>query len=657
MSVSPLLPDVGVIAIVPDVWGDVWMPRQQVLTRLARYFHVAWMDPPMEWREIIVRRTLDSAELNVSVSPIPGFYIVRPGRLLPHVHRPRFVGNALARLRVRQAEMTLRRAGAKRIILYLWRPEYSYAMDYVKADATCYHIDDEYSFSTKEIPISDEEAALIRRADDVIIHSPGLWEKKSHLAARPTFIPNGVNYASYATPVAEPADLKHIPHPRVGYIGVIKSFLNMPLLAEVARRNPEWSFVMVGPARKLGPDTDAFSELSRLPNVFLLGGRHVSTLPAYAQHLDVGIMPYDLDGYTHYIYPLKLHEYLAAGLPVVGTPIRTLADFSGVISLAGSADEWCAAIKRALGPATRAPDAVDARRKVAAAHDWKRITHRIALVLANAIGPNAAGIVAAAGDGDSASVDKERQGRSPVNSLRSHIPSRLKRPVRRMLNAVDTAMRMRALDRAVKTLRRHLNDGVLPAGFAEHICHAWGNRAFAADASYVAEVAQRAFSGTGPFLECGSGVTTLVCGIIATHRGIRLTALEQDHDWYLYMRGILDRFAVTNVDLTYAPLRPYDDYVWYDTDGASLPASFSHVFCDGPAVYAPDWVDPYEHNWRVGLVPQLQTRGVRIGEIVLDDADDPRCENSANRWRTLGVETRILSSKTGAFGIAKSLSP
>src|SRR6185503_8482855 len=115
-------------------------------------------------------------------------------------------------------------------------------------------------------------------------------------------------------------------------------------------------FVLVGPCRNVRPDV--LAELNARANVHLLGNKPVSTLSHYAQHMDVNIMPYVQDGYTKFIYPLKLHEYLASGRPAVATPIRSLHEFAGVVALADTAAEWDAALTRALGPEARDPRAV-----------------------------------------------------------------------------------------------------------------------------------------------------------------------------------------------------------------------------------------------------------------------------------------------------------
>lgn len=385
-SDAPLVPDVGVVALVPDTWGGPWQPRHHILIRLAKVFPVVWVNPAPYWRSLLPGAPADDWGFDFDGATPPGFRIYTPEAWLPEVFRPPTVARWMRRERLRRARRLLQRQGCRKTILYLWRPEYARALDLVEHDLSCYHIDDEYTFSPVEQPLSTLEAALIQRVDQVFIHSQGLLDKKGHLNPHTRYVPNGVDYRSYSTPHPEPDDLAKIARPRIGYVGLIKPQLDLGLIEVLAGRHPTWSFVLVGPPPDKEPLVTRVRTLGAMPNVHLLGPKPVSALPAYAQHLDVCLLCYAMDDYTKYIYPMKLHEYLATGRPVVGAPIRSLQAFDDVVTLARTPAEWSAAIAAALEHEARSPSRVAARRAVAQEHDWERIVREISGTMAERLG-------------------------------------------------------------------------------------------------------------------------------------------------------------------------------------------------------------------------------------------------------------------------------
>jgi len=382
-AAAPLAPEVGVIALVPNRWSDQWQPRHHVLSRLARYFRVIWVNPAPGWRDVVrhpreYRSAVDE--------PVPGFSVHSPDRWLPEVHRPHLVAEVSFRLRLQGARRALERAGCTHIILYIWHPRFANALSAVDHDLSCYHIDDEYTFSPVEQPIPADEMRLLTRCDEVFIHSPGLMAKKGMINPHTTCVPNGVDYDAFAQPAPIPPELAAIPHPRIGYTGWLKQQLDWPLLIALAERHPEWSFVLVGGQKNEAETESPIAELSKLPNVHLLGPRATAALAAYPQHFDVCLMPYRLDDYTKYIYPLKLHEYLATGRPTVGAPIQSLQHFASVVALPSTVDEWSCAITQALRPEERSPERCAARQRQAREHDWSVLVGRIARVMAAGVG-------------------------------------------------------------------------------------------------------------------------------------------------------------------------------------------------------------------------------------------------------------------------------
>ena len=343
---QPLLPSIGVVALVADPWDSSWRRRHHVLTRLARYFHVVWVNPAADWHDLFHIPT-EHVSYNTDVTPPPGFTVCDPV-WLPCLYRPKWLARHVFDTRLKLARRMLVSRGCQKIILYICRPGFAPALNSVTLDLSCYHIDDEYSFSPVEVPPDPVETSLIANVNQVFIHSPGLMEKKGAINAQTAFIPNGVDFAAYVKPVPEPKDLSVIPHPRILYTGYIKKQLDWSLIRELTRRRGEWSFVFVGP---LSPHPEIMSvvqEISSYPNVHFLGAKSTSTLAGYPQHVDACILPYCVDAYTNNIYPLKLHEYLASGKPVVSVPIRSIRDFTKVVALASGVDEWSNALARTL---------------------------------------------------------------------------------------------------------------------------------------------------------------------------------------------------------------------------------------------------------------------------------------------------------------------
>jgi glycosyltransferase involved in cell wall biosynthesis len=374
---APQMPDIGVLALVPDAWGSWWQPRHHILTRLARYFQVIWVNPASEWRSMFLKSEVQNAN---------GSATVYDTAWLPRLYKPAWLGSHIFNARLMCARNLLISRGCRKVILYIWRPEFGPVLDSIRSDLSCYHIDDEYSFSDNDLKLDVVEKALITKVDQVFIHSLGLMERKGYLNCYTTFTPNGVNFADYATPAPEPEDLSAIPRPRIGYTGYIKKQLDWPLILDLTRQHREWSFVFVGPRSPHPEIIPALEELSRERNVHFLDAKSVQQLAAYPQHFDACIMPYRVDAYTNNIYPMKLHECLASGRPVISSPIRSVRDFSGVVTSANGPDEWSRAISDALGERANCSDRVAERQNIARGFDWDKVVYLIAQTFCERLG-------------------------------------------------------------------------------------------------------------------------------------------------------------------------------------------------------------------------------------------------------------------------------
>ncbi len=356
------------------------MPRHQILSRLARHFPIVWVERPAGWRDYWLPNGKRFLQRDRWQYPLDNLAVLTTGWRRPLVFRPPWLMRQTWRSRLRLAQKCLQQQGARRLALYLWRDEEAPAVDCIPHDFSCYHIDDNYSFSDTEVANAPIEVALLHRVDQVIVHSPALQAKKGGINPRTELIPNGADCKLFATPAPEPADLRNVPHPRIGYVGVIKKQLDLALLVRLARSRSDWKFVLVGPVGNMAGKETMLAELKAQPNVIFLGGKPANELPAYVQHLDVCLMCYELNDYTKYIYPLKLNEYLAAGKPAVSSPIETVRSYSDVVTLAQTDAEWITGIEKGLSPSAESSALVEARQCRASENDWDLIVERIARI-------------------------------------------------------------------------------------------------------------------------------------------------------------------------------------------------------------------------------------------------------------------------------------
>jgi glycosyltransferase involved in cell wall biosynthesis len=360
------------------------MDRHHLLSRLAGYFHVLWMTQP-GWRECL-SELFSGGKNSLADAPKPeGLQVYESGVWLAKLGRPEWLARFTARRRLQHAVDLLRAQGCTKLVLYICRPEFGDALELVPHDFSIYYVSDEYSFTADEVAVSPVERGVLQSVDQVFLTSPALMEKRGSFNRNTHFVPMGVDYQKFATPVPEPEDLRNIPHPRIGYVGHLKRMLDWPLLIELSAAHPEWSFVFVGPKGPHPEIETAIRQLSSLPNVHFLGGKPTECLGAYPQHFDVSIMPYHLDDYTKYVYPLKMHEYLASGKPVVSSSIRSVEDFRHVVTIAGR-EGWSQAIEQALSPEENTPRRCAERQRAARDYDWDPLVEKIARTIVDHLG-------------------------------------------------------------------------------------------------------------------------------------------------------------------------------------------------------------------------------------------------------------------------------
>ncbi len=279
-------------------------------------------------------------------------------------------------LLINQIKLALKRVQKGPSQIWSFTPDIAYALGHFKEEKVVYYcVDDHAAFSgydTQQV-LQDEEE-LSRKADLVVTTSMALQKSKSSWNPNTIMVPHGVDYDHFSRAVQEnlpcPPDIAAIAEPRLGFFGLIRDWVDMELIAAIAQKRPDWSFVIIG-------DADSSVNLNvykSIPNMHFLGRRPYSALPAYCRYLDVGLIPFKVNTLTHAVNPIKLREYLAAGLPVVSSPMPEVKMYASLVEIAATHEQFEKAIEKCL--ANDESDKLALSRAVAK-ETWKQKTERV----------------------------------------------------------------------------------------------------------------------------------------------------------------------------------------------------------------------------------------------------------------------------------------
>jgi glycosyltransferase involved in cell wall biosynthesis len=232
------------------------------------------------------------------------------------------------------------------------------------------------------------EERLIAQSDLVIASAEALYTSKRHLNPKTYLVPHGVDGEHFAQARRETTEiapeLKGLLSPIIGFWGLIHEWIDLDLLQLVATRHPEWSVVLVG---KVGVDCSA---LRRMPNVHFVGTRSYESLPGFARGFTAAMLPFKINRLTDSVNPIKLREYLAAGLPVVSTALPEVLQFSGVVRIGATPEEFV----RELEIAVRDTGDAAARRRMEAVREdtWLARVEHISTLVEKADGRRSPGL-------------------------------------------------------------------------------------------------------------------------------------------------------------------------------------------------------------------------------------------------------------------------
>jgi UDP-galactopyranose mutase len=193
------------------------------------------------------------------------------------------------------------------------------------------------------------EAELLSSADLVFTGGYSLYTAKRHQHPHVCAFPSSVDtehFRQARKATDDPADQASIPHPRLGFYGVIDERMDLDLLSAIADARPDWHLVLIGPITKIDP-----AVLPQRDNIHYLGGKPYNDLPVYLAGWDVALLPFACNESTRFISPTKTPEYLAGGKPVVSTPIHDVVHpygQQGLVVIGETASDFVAAIQTLL---------------------------------------------------------------------------------------------------------------------------------------------------------------------------------------------------------------------------------------------------------------------------------------------------------------------
>lgn len=317
-------------------WGFVFQRPQHLMSRFAQTGRVIY------WEEPVFEET--EPRLRTSVCPSTGVKIITP--VLPCGSDHEHVVEA-------QKELLRDMLQQEQLINYVawyYTPMAGEFTTDLKPAVTVYDCMDELSaFAGAPAKMRDNERALFQRADLIFTGGASLFQTKQHAHESVHLFPSSIDFTHFAkarSVKVDPEDQKQIPHPRLGYAGVIDERMDLELIRQLSKAKPNWQIVMLGPVVKI--DTNS---LPQAANIHYLGMKQYVDLPKYLSGWDVALLPFALNESTRYISPTKTPEYLAAGLPVVSSPIQDVVQpygELGFVQIANGASEFIEKIENLL---------------------------------------------------------------------------------------------------------------------------------------------------------------------------------------------------------------------------------------------------------------------------------------------------------------------
>jgi glycosyltransferase involved in cell wall biosynthesis len=317
-------------------WNFVYQRPQHLLSRFATRFNVFFVEEPY----------YDAAgEANLSFAlQDEDLWVVTP-------HLPAGTNEEDAnRLQKRMLDKFLKNCKSTDLLFWYYTPMALKFSAHYNPSVVVYDCMDELSlFKNAPAELKELEHKLMTKADIVFTGGHSLYKAKKHLHPNIFPFPSSIDkkhFEQARVNTYQPVDQQNIKGVKLGFYGVIDERFDIELLRGMAEARPDWNFVILGPVVKINPDT-----LPRLENIHYLGSKTYNELPLYLSGWDIALVPFMLNDSTKFISPTKTPEYLAAGRPVISTPITDVVSpygEEGYVEIAKDAEGFINAAERIL---------------------------------------------------------------------------------------------------------------------------------------------------------------------------------------------------------------------------------------------------------------------------------------------------------------------
>ncbi|TFW16971.1 glycosyltransferase family 1 protein [Massilia arenosa] len=339
-------------------WDFVFQRPQHLLTRLAQNYRVLVVEEPIYHDGEPFLKQIDAGD-NITIYQ-------------PHtpVHAHGFHDDQIPLLRPLLAQIVPEDEDP---IAWFYTPMALPLLPELHAGLVIYDCMDELAaFKNSPKQLLQRESALLKVADLVFTGGPSLYEAKKERHHSAHCFPSSVDVAHFEKSLdraSSHAEHDNVPHPRLGFYGVIDERFDPSIVEAMADAHPEWQIVLVGPVVKIDP-----ASLPQRPNVHYMGQRSYAELPQFLAGWDVCLMPFALNESTKFISPTKVLEYMAAQLPIVSTPITDVVKpYGDIVAIAHDPQEFIAACERALAMSDDEKAAMRARmREVVSNTSWNK---------------------------------------------------------------------------------------------------------------------------------------------------------------------------------------------------------------------------------------------------------------------------------------------